>query len=120
MPVKGIVGGSNHAAARRAKFLDVVRNRGSRSVGVSEQHRNSCASKHLRNHPSGAIGSEARIVADDDAARVVFILEDVASDRARNAPDIIESKVVGNEAAPAVGAEFNLCHWRRWSFGRSS
>src|SRR5208282_3075285 len=49
------------------------------------------------------------------------VLEDVRCNGARNPPHVVESEIVGNEAAPAVGTEFDLGHRGRWSsvVGRS-
>ena len=117
IPVERIVTGSDHDAARRTEFLDVVRNGGSGCVVVGKKHRNAGASKHLCDHAGETVGSKARVIADDDASRCIFMLEDVSCDRACDPPYVVESEVVGNEAAPAVGAEFDFSHGvgSRWS-----
>ena len=45
---------------------------------------------------SGAVGQEPRVIADDNAATGVFVLEDVAGNRAGHAPHVLEGKVVGD------------------------
>src|SRR5208283_3624221 len=45
----------------------------------------------------------------------IFMLEDVAGDCARHAAHVVEGKVVGDKAAPAVGTEFDLGHGIRRS-----
>ena len=48
----------------------------------------------------------------------IFVLEHVAGDCARHTAHIIEGKVVGDQAAPAVGSEFDVGHGA--SFAKSS
>ena len=54
-----------------------------------------------------AVGEEARVVADNDSARGIFMFQNVAGDGSRNAANVVESEVVGDQAAPTVGAEFD-------------
>ncbi len=110
IPVPGVVAGSDHDAAGRAEFLYVVRNGWSGHVVVGQQHGDAGVGEHLGNGAGSAVGGEARVVADDDAAAGVFILENVGGDGARDATHVVEGEIVGDEAAPAVGAEFDFRH----------
>ena len=57
---------------------------------------------------SAARGSEARVVPDDQAFAGVLMLVDVIRHRVPDAANVVEGEVVGNDAAPSVGAEFDL------------
>src|SRR5450759_39379 len=102
--------GGDHDAARCAQFLDVVGNRGRRHVVVRQQHRNPRGGNDLGNGARGMARQEARVVADNDAALCFFVLEHVAGNRSRNAAHVMESDIVGNKAAPAVGTELDVGH----------
>ena len=55
-------------------------------------------------------GAEARVVADQDAAAGLFRAHDVARDRVRHHAHVVEGEILGDHAAPAIRAEFNLAH----------
>src|ERR1035437_129794 len=107
--------GGNHDTARSAELLDVVGNRGRGHVVVGQHHRNPCGGDDLGNGTSGVAGQEARVIANNDAALGIFVLEDVTGNRSGHAAHVVKSEIVGNKAAPAVGTEFDLGHSRRWS-----
>ena len=119
IPVPRIVARGDHDAARCAQLLDVVGNRGRGHVVVGQQHGNTCVSDPLSGGTSSAVRQETRVIADNHAASGIFVLEDVAGNRASHAAHVVESEIVGNEAAPTVGTEFDLGHeWivvSRWS-----
>ena len=54
--------------------------------------------------------AEARVVADQDAALGLFGAHHVARDGVGDLADIFEGEIVGDDAAPAVGAKFNVAH----------
>src|SRR4029077_3660644 len=62
---------------------------------------------HFSRHASGLPGDEASVIADENAASRVFMFQHIRRDSPRHASDIVKSEVVGNDAAPAVGAEFD-------------
>ena len=49
--------------------------------------------------------SKSRVIADADAARCIFLRQNVIRNRARSHAKIGEGKVFCNDAAPAIGAE---------------
>ena len=55
-----------------------------------------------------AARSETGVVANDQALARVFMLEDVGGDGGRHAAHIVEGEVIGDNAAPTVGAEFDF------------
>ena len=50
---------------------------------------------------------EARVVADDQALAGVLVLVNVVRHGVAHAAHVVEGEVVGDDAAPAVGAEFD-------------
>src|ERR1035437_3200600 len=102
--------GGNHDTARSAELLDVVGNRGRGHVVVGQHHRNPCGGDDLGNGTSGVAGQEARVIANNDAALGIFVLEDVTGNRSGHAAHVVKGEIVGNKAAPAVGTEFDLGH----------
>src|ERR1700687_1158053 len=106
MRVRLIVPQHDHDSARCAQLLDVVGNRWRGHVVVGQQHGNPCGGDDLGNGTGSVIGQEARVIADNDAASGVFVLENVAGNRPGNAAHVLKRKIVGNQAAPAVGSEF--------------
>ena len=53
------------------------------------------------------LGGKARVVADQDAALGLFRANDVARDGVRHFANVFEGEILGDDAAPAVGAEFD-------------
>ena len=51
-------------------------------------------------------GVEASVVADEDG-RITFLLVDMSGDGADGEAHVGEGEIVGDESAPATGAEFN-------------
>src|SRR5205085_6797961 len=105
-----IVAGSDHDAASRTKFFYVVRNGGRGCVVVSELDRDSGAGENLGCSARSAIGSVACVVSDEHSAIGILVFKNVSGNGACHATHVLECKVVGDEATPAVGAEFDFCH----------
>ena len=53
------------------------------------------------------------VVADDDALARIFAAHDVTGDGLCHNPRVRERKILGDDAAPAIGAECDVvCHVR--------
>ena len=108
VPVPRIVAGGDHHSARSALvFHRIGHGRGGRVI-VGQLHRNACGGNHLRSHLRRALRGEARVIADDYSALRVLVFQYVGSDRARDPAHVVEREVVGDDAAPAVGSEFDF------------
>ena len=61
---------------------------------------------------SRALGQETRVITNHntDAESGGLVLEHITRNRSSHAAHVIESKIVGDKAAPAVGAEFDFAH----------
>src|SRR5581483_3323272 len=108
VPAPGIVAGSDGDAAGSADMLDRIRNRRSRNGVVRQANGNTGLRNHLREGLGKAARSKTGVVADDDPASWIFILENVRGDGARHPAHVFESEVVGDDAAPSVGSELDL------------
>src|SRR5581483_2074055 len=87
-----------------------VGNRRSRGVVVGQFDRNAGAGNHARGNTGGVLRSEAGVIADDHTAFTVLVVEHVRGDRAGDAAHVVEGKIVGDYAAPPVGAELDVRH----------
>src|SRR6266568_858052 len=113
IPVPRIVAGSDDNTSGAFSVLDGQGNSGGWNVVVGEANRNTGSGEHFGRRTGETRRSETRVVADDESARRILVLQYVRSDRSGDAPDIIKREVVGNDRAPSVGAE--LDRGRRWS-----
>src|SRR5208282_1896961 len=105
VPVPGIVAGGDHHAASRALVFHRIGNGRRGRVVVSQLHRNTGGGDYLRSHFGCALRSEARVISDDDSVPRVFIFQDVGSDGAGYPAHIVEGKIIGDDASPAIGSE---------------
>src|SRR5208337_1377719 len=81
-------------------------------VVVGQQHGNARVGEDFSDDASGAVGQKARVVSNNNADTEggSFVLEDVDGDGSRHATYVVEGEVVGDQASPAVGTEFDLGH----------
>ena len=61
----------------------------------------------LSRDPGRLRRKKTSVVADDDAASGIFMPQNVGRNPARHATNIVEGEIVGDNAAPAVGAKFD-------------
>jgi hypothetical protein len=57
-----------------------------------------------------AFGTKARVEADYNSVRCIFSAHHVPRNRVNHLPQVLVGKIFGDNAAPAIGAKFNLCH----------
>ena len=92
---------------------DLKRDGGGRRRSLAEMHRDAVAGDDLGGRQGKVATGEALVVADDHAARQLSRLEGVAQilgKPLRAAPQVVEGIVLTDLAAPAVGAENDVCH----------
>ena len=104
-----MAGGDDEAAGGVA-LADEKRNCGSGARLVGEPDGRAGGADDFGDGGSDAIGSEAVIVADQDALARVFAADDVASDGVGDDARVREGEILGDDAAPAVGSEANRSH----------
>ena len=96
-------------------MLHGIRNGWSRGVVVGQFDRNAGFGEHFCDDLRGAGRGEPGVVSDDDAALRILVLQHIAGNRPRDTADVVKGEVVGDEAAPAIGPEFDfLCHEERF------
>ncbi len=107
IPVPRVVtGGDHHPPGGTLGFYRQRNRRGGNGISC-KSNGNSRPSNGLSRHPRGVLGEKAGVIADEEAMRGVLMPQNVRSNPARHAAYIVKSKIVGNDAAPAVGAEFD-------------
>ena len=86
-----------------------------------EPYRDARLGNRLRRHARGLLGEKASVISDENAMGGIFMPQHVSGNPARHAAHIIEGKIVGDEAAPAVSAKFDVVEslvvGRQSSFG---
>ena len=85
---------------------DFVGDGGSRRESFAEQRFDFVLLEDVDGELGEFFGVEARVVADEDGGVFLGVV-DVAGDRGHREADVGERKIVGDEAAPAGGAEFD-------------
>ena len=108
VPLRGIVRGGDHDAAGGAALAhrEAERRRGRDGVGQFDAN-----ARGRNDFGAGAckcLRAEARVVADADSLVRIFLRVNVGGDGLGGDAHVRESKVVGDDAAPSVGAEFDL------------
>ncbi len=78
---------------------------------------NARAGNDLSREPGRLLREKTRVIADNNAASRIFMTQNVGRNPARHTTNVLKCKIVGNNAAPAVGAKFDISHW---SFSRRS
>ncbi len=102
--------GGDHHSARGAEVLYRIGKRGGGSVIVGQKNVDAGSGQGLRNSFREIARLEARVIADNQTFAYVFMLMDVVGDGVADATHILEGVVVGDNAAPTVGSEFDLGH----------
>jgi len=87
-----------------------------RGLIVGELDRNARAGENLSGSTRYPLRRKASVVADDYAASRIFVFQDVSGDRSRHAAHVVVGEVIGDYAAPTVGAKFYFCHTQVQSF----
>ena len=94
------------------RFFTAYESAGVGRVVVRQAHRNAGAGEDFGDDLRRALRDEARVVADNQAFAGVFVLVNVVRHRIADAAYVVEGEVVGDDAAPTVGAKLDLCgHW---------
>ncbi len=113
VPLRGIVRGGDHDAAGSAAFAHAVaQSRGGRDV-VGKRNGNAGGRDDFSAGAGKGFGAEAGVVADAEALGGVFLGGtscgmDVGGDGFGGGADVGKGEVVGDDTAPAVGAELDL------------
>ena len=112
VPLRGVVRGGDHDAAGCAALAHAAAERRRGRDGVGEQDGNAGGRDDFSAGAGKILRAEARVVADAEAFGRIFLGRafagvDVGGDGLSGGADIREGEVVGDEAAPAVGAEFD-------------
>src|ERR1700684_4370911 len=110
VPVGGIVAGGDDEAAGGFALTNEERDRGSGARLVGEPDGRAGGADRFGDSGGDRVGGEAVVVADDHAFAGVFTADDVASDGVRDDARVRVSEIVGDDAAPTVGAEFDPSH----------
>ncbi len=101
----------DHDAAGRAQVLHRVGESRSRGVIVGKTNRDTCARQHFGDGFGEIARGKARVVPHQQALADVLMLVRVVGDGIADAAHILEGVIVGDDAAPAIGAEFDFrCH----------
>ena len=105
----GVVAGRDRDATLESEAAHVEGDRRRRNRLVREEDIDARLGEDLGRRPREFRGEESRVVPDHDAAAIAGarIQADEARRGGGDAPDLGESAVVGDDAAPAVGAEAN-------------
>jgi hypothetical protein len=107
VPVPGIVARRDHDPASGSGLFDGERNGRSGRVIVGKTHGNARGGENLSGDACAILRGKASVIADNDAVLRVLVLKNVRGDRAGDAAHVVEGEVVGDNAAPSVGAEFD-------------
>jgi hypothetical protein len=110
VPAGGIVAGSDDEAAGGFALADEQRDRGSGAGLVGEPDGSAGGADRLRDGCCDCVGAETVVVADEDAFSRVFTANDVTRDGVRDDARVCVGEIVGDDAAPTVGAKFNRSH----------
>src|SRR5262249_50725506 len=92
----------------RAQVLDRVGKRGRGRVVIGQLDRDSSSGDDLGRGLGKTTRAKTRVVPDDHAVSGLFVLQNVGGNGPSHAPDIFKGVIVGNHAAPAVGAKLYL------------
>src|ERR1700678_1161069 len=107
IPVKRIMARRNHHAASGTELLYRKGNRWRRRIVVRQLHWNAGPGQNFRHDSRGLWRHKASIVTDDYSTAGVFVLENISRNRTRNSPHVVKGEIVGDDASPTVGTEFD-------------
>ena len=108
VPLRGIVRRSDHDAAGGAALAHAKAQRGGGRDGVGEHDGNAGGGDDFSAGAGKCFRAEARVVADAEALGGIFLCcVNVGGDGFGGGAHVGEGEVVGDDAAPAVGAEFD-------------
>ena len=110
VPFVRIVARGDHDPARRAALPHQQRKRRRRARLLRDPHRHPGHRDHFRRRARKPLGAEARVVPDEHARLGFFRAHHVPRDRARHLAHIRKREILGDYAAPAIGAKFNCAH----------
>src|SRR5262249_47759418 len=102
--------GGNHHAAGEAAVLDGIGERWSGRVVVGQQHVDPGRRDHFADGSGEGARGEAGVISDGDAFFGIFTLDYIVGDSTGSAANILKGEIVGNNAAPSIGAELYWFH----------
>ena len=109
VPLRRVVACGDDDGAAGVPVHHVVRDHRSRRSAVAEKRRHSAAGRRLRDGPRKIFRCKARVVADHQAPAGKPLLTHVPYHSLRAKPNVLESKVLGDDGSPSVRAELD-CH----------
>ncbi len=107
VPLWRVMAGGDHDAAGVFALADSEGEGGRGGDFVGEGDGDAGVAEDFSDDLGEGARAEAGVIGDGDAGRGVFLLEDVVRDGGGGDADVGEGEVVGDDAAPAVGAEFD-------------
>ena len=102
--------GSDYHAAGCALLFHGERNRRCGRDITGQLDRNAACGNYFGCQTRCTLRGKPRVVADDDPSPAIFILQNVGSNGPGHATYIVEGEIVGDNAAPTVGSEFDFSH----------
>ena len=108
VPLRGIVRRRNHDAARSATPAHAVAQCRRRRYVVGQRNWNPARSHNFSACPRKSLRPEACVIADAKALRRIFLRVNIRGNCGRRRANIGKSKVVGDDAAPAVSSKLDL------------
>jgi len=110
VPAGGIVTRGNDEAAGGFALTNEQRDCGSGAGFVGEPDGRAGGANGFGDGGGDGVGTETVVVADEHAFASVFAADDVAGDGVRHDARVRVGEIVGDDAAPAVGTEFDRSH----------
>ena len=107
IPLRRIMRGRDHHAARCVAMTHTVAQRGRWRHVPRKLHGNARASQHLGNHPGKFRRAKPGVEADADTFARVLMLQHVVGDCGGGNAHVAVREVVGNDAAPAIRSELH-------------
>src|SRR5262249_47184444 len=113
IPAVGIVTCGNYDSAGGGTATHEIGNSRRRTRPICQPDRSACRGDNFRQTPCDPVGRIAMVITNNYTLSRVFSAHDVARNRLRNNPCVREREVLGNDAAPAVGAELDRAHFNQ-------
>ena len=88
-------------------MLDGIRESRRGRVVVGQQNVDARGGKYLSDCGGKGARGEARVISNSEAFLRIFAFDYVVGDSTGGAPNILKGEIIGNNAAPSVGAKFD-------------
>ena len=110
VPLIGIVAGGDLDAAAAPRSFTRSESAGVGAASAASQTGMPAAETVSAAARAKTLGAEAGVVADEEAGAGFFRADCVTGDRPGHLADVFEGEILGDDGAPAVGAERDFVH----------